>query len=119
MPENYINIAGEKGSINISEDVIAVIASAALVEVDGVAGHAGAAGGEKYEYLGKRPGSKGVRARFADGGIVVDIVVMVRYGCGIAKVASEAQKAVISAVESMTGIVPTVNVSVSGVAFAR
>ena len=118
MPENYINIAGEKGSINISEYFIAVIASAALAEVDGVAGHGGAAG-EKYEYLGKRPGSKGVRARFADGGIVVDIVVMVRYGCGIAKVASEAQKAVISAVESMTGVEPTVNVSVSGVAFAK
>ena len=116
MPENYINITGEKGSVNISEEVIAVIASSALAEVDGVAGYAG---GEKYEYLGKKPGSKGVRAYFADGGIVINIVMMVRYGCGIAKVASEAQKAVISAVESMTGIEPTVNVSVSGVAFAR
>lgn len=119
MPENYISISGTKGSVNISEDVIAVIAAAAIAEVDGVAGFSNTVGSEIYELLGKKPASKGIRASFEGGIITIDIIVMVRYGCGISKVASEAQSAVISAVESMTGLTPAVNIHVSGVAFDK
>lgn len=38
MPENYITCQDEKGSINISEDVVAAMVRAAITEVDGVAG---------------------------------------------------------------------------------
>ena len=37
MPENYITCQDEKGSINISEDVVAAMVRAAITEVDGVA----------------------------------------------------------------------------------
>ena len=40
MPENYITCQDEKGSINISEDVVAAMVRAAITEVDGVAGEA-------------------------------------------------------------------------------
>ena len=44
---------------------------------------------------------------------------MVKYGYGVAKVASEVQRSVISSLESMTGLTPVVNVSVTGIAFAK
>ena len=119
MPENYIDIRSEKGSVNISEEVIASIASAAIAEVEGVTGFANTVGTEIYELLGKKPANKGVRVAFEDGVVVIDIVVMIRYGCGIAKVASRAQSAVISEVESMTGLTPRVNIHVTGVAFDK
>ena len=36
MPENYITCQDEKGSINISEDVVAAMVRAAITEVDAV-----------------------------------------------------------------------------------
>ena len=114
MPENYISIIGEKGSVNISDNVISVIARAAVAEVDGIAGFASSG-----EYHGKKSAARGVHASFSDDGITVDIGVMVRYGWSISRVASEAQSAVASAVSSMTGINPSVNIHVSGVALDK
>ena len=119
MPENYVSIPTKKGSVNISEDVIAAISSAAISEVEGIAGFANTMGAEIYELLGKKPASKGIKVSFDDGAINIDIIAMVRYGMGISRVASAAQSAVMSAVESMTGVVPTVNIHVSGVAFDK
>ena len=119
MSENYICINSEHGSVSISEEVMTVMATAAIAEVEGIAGFANHAGSELYEFLGKRPGSKGVKAHYEDGSIAIDITVMIRYGYSVAKVAGAAQCAVISAVEAMTGMIPTVNVHVSGVAFDK
>lgn len=114
MPENYINISCEKGSVHISEEVIAVITAAAISEVEGVAGIAGA-----NEFVGKKNVSRGVKVYFGEDEITIDTHIMVRYGSGIAGVAGKVQDSVISAVESMTGIKPTVNVHVTGVTFDK
>jgi len=119
MPDNYISIPDENGSINISEDVIAVICSEAIAEVDGVASQASTVGGELQELFGKKHISKGVKVSFENGEIILDTLVMVRYGVGISALAAKVQDAVITAVESMTGIRPRVNVHVSGVAFDK
>lgn len=117
MPENYISIIGEKGSVNISDNVIAVIARAAVTETDGIAGFSNGGGSGAHD--GKKSQSRGVRASFSDDGITVDAAVMVCYGRNIARVASEAQNAVASAVSSMTGINPIVNIHVCGVALDK
>ena len=52
MPENYITCQDEKGSINITEDVVAAMVRAAITEVDGVAGVATSTGTELAELLG-------------------------------------------------------------------
>ena len=47
MPENYITCQDEKGSINISEEVVMSMVRAAITEVDGVAeGGQGVFGGK-------------------------------------------------------------------------
>ena len=114
MPENYITCQDEKGSINISEDVVAAMVRAAITEVDGVAGT------ELAELLGIKSAAKGIKVQIVDGTMTVDTIITVRYGCSVVAVARAVQESVTSAVESMTGIgKPIVNVHVSGVAFDK
>ena len=119
MPDNYLNISSEKGTVHISEQVIAVITAAAIAEVEGAAGFSYTSGGELYELRGKKPHSKGIQVTLSENTAVLDITIMVKYGFGVAKVAAEIQKTVATALESMTGISPTVNVNVSGIAFKK
>lgn len=116
---DYISCQDENGSINISDDVVTVVVTAAVREVDGVAGLANAAGGELAELFGKKSTGKGVKVQFEDGKIVVDTLILVRYGYAIAAVAKKVQASVTSALESMIGYTPVVNVHVSGVAFDK
>lgn len=119
MPETYITIPDEKGSINISEDVIAVIAANAVTEVDGIAAFSNISGADLGELIGKRAATKGVRVNFEDGKTLIDITAMVRYGSNITAVGEKVQKAVANSVESMTGLKPAVNVHISGIAFEK
>ena len=120
MGENYITCQGEKGSINISEDVLYSMVRAAVSEIDGVAALSNNAGAELAELLGIRNAGKGVKVQLQDGKISVDIIIMVRYGENVVGVAQQVQEAVTAAVESMAGKgTPVVNVHVSCVAFDK
>ena len=121
MGENYITCQGEKGSINISEDVLYSMVRAAVSEIDGVAALSNNAGAELAELLGIRNAGKGVKVQIQDGKISVEIIIMVRYGENVVGVAQQVQEAVtLTTVESMAGMgTPVVNVHVSGVAFDK
>lgn len=119
MPENYITCQDEKGSINISEDVVAAMVRAAITEVDGVAGIATSAGTELAELLGTKSARQGTRCdrRRHDDGRHDHHGALWLQRCGRCQSGAES---VTSAVESMTGIgKPIVNVHVSGVAFDK
>lgn len=115
----YISCQDENGSINISDDVVIVVVTAAVREVDGVADLASAAGSELAELFGKKAAGKGVKVQFEDGKIIIDTLILVRYGYGISAVAKNVQASVTGALESMLGHTPVVNVHVSGVAFDK
>lgn len=119
MTDNYITTATEKGNICISEDVIATIVGAAITEIDGVDGLAYTVGDDIMEFIGKRNLAKGVKVSFEDDKITVDILLMVDFGCVVTGVAQNVQSSVANALESMTGLSPTVNVHVSGVSFPK
>ena len=51
------------GTVNIADEVIAVIAGMAAVEVEGVAGMVGKLQGELVELLGMRNLGKGIKVR--------------------------------------------------------
>jgi len=116
MPDTYITMQTEKGSIHISEDVLAAIAASSLSEVEGIAGLSGAAG---VELKGKRAGAKGIRVSFEDETVTIEIGVLMHQGANITAVAAKAQSAVVAAVESTTGLRCAVNVHVAGVAFDK
>jgi uncharacterized alkaline shock family protein YloU len=120
MAENYITCQDDKGSINISEDVVVSIVRAAIGEIDGIAALTQPAGAELAELLGIKSASKGLKVQFVSGVIIIDAVIMVKYGFNLVSVAQQVQEAVTAAIESMTGIgTPQVNVHVSGVAFEK
>lgn len=119
MADNtYISKKMEQGTLNISDDVIAGIVRPAVLEVEGVADLAAAAGSSIAEYIGITTNSRGIKVAFKDDCIIVDVIVMVRFGSNIVDVARLAQEAVVSAVQTTTGIDDvSVNVHVAGVAF--
>ncbi len=119
MPDNYYTITDEKGSIHISEDVIAAITGNALSEMEGIAAFSNTAGGELSELIGLKSASKGIRVSFEDGAITIDVTVMLRYGESINGICRKAQDAVSVAVDSITGVKPVVNIRVAGISFEK
>ena len=106
----------ENGNVNISDEVISVIASLAASEVKGVFGMAGGIQGGIAELLGKKNLSKGVKLTAVENDVTVDLSIIVEYGVKIPDVAWELQKKVKNEVEAMTGLnVVGVNISVDGV----
>ena len=57
----YVSRSDELGNIHISEEVLAVIAAAAALEVEGVGGLAANLGTDLAELLGKKNLSRGIR----------------------------------------------------------
>ena len=123
MGENkeYAICGEEKGSINISEEVLASIAASAALEVEGVASLSGSISKEIAELLGgKKNLAKGVKITSENNELTVEIFALVRLGYAVHEVASKVQDAVASAVESMTGFtVKNVNVNICGIAMDR
>lgn len=114
--KEYVVCPDEKGSINISEDVVAAIAVSAALEVEGVGELAQSAGAHR----GKKNAVRGVKLTIGGGSVIVDLQILVKYGQPIPQVAQNVQEAVANAVESMTELkVAQVNVRISGVTFGE
>ena len=104
------------GSISYAEDVIATIAGVAAIEIQGVVGMSGGISGGITELLGKKNLTKGIKVDIANDEAVIDINIVVEYGCEIHNVADKIQENVRKSVETMTGLrVVKVNVNVQGV----
>ena len=117
MEENELNQEVEQkqeNGIEISPDVIAVIAGVAVSEVQGVSSMSGGfAGGISEVLSGKKNLAKGIKVEKTEDVAKIDIV---EYGTRIPDIAFEIQNRVKKAVESMTGYkVEEVNVHVQGV----
>ncbi|HBI26902.1 MAG TPA: Asp23/Gls24 family envelope stress response protein [Peptococcaceae bacterium] len=106
------------GAVRIADEVVAVIAGLAAMEVEGLAGMSGGLTGGFAEMLGRKNLSKGVEVEVGEKETAVNIFVIVEYGSKIPEVALGVQQNVKNAIESMTGLkVVDVNVHVQGVSF--
>lgn len=103
--------------VEISEDVVAVIAGVAVSDVQGVAGMAkGFAGGITEALSGKKNLAKGIKVEVAGKETKIDVNIIVEYGSRIPDVAFEIQSRIKKSVKEMTGLdVVAVNVHVQGV----
>ena len=118
--KGYIKNSDEKGSINISEEVVAIIAASAAVDVDGVYGLFFSHGKELTNMLGKKGLSKGVKLFIEEDDVVIDVFVIAEIGYSVNEVGSEIQRAVASAVEAAVGVsVSAVNVHICGVSLKK
>ena len=110
-------IKTENEGIQISNDVVAVIAGVAVSEVQGVSGMSGGFAGGNTEVLsGKINLAKGIKVEINEETAKIDVNIIVEYGSRIPDVAFEIQNRVKKSVENMTGLkVEEVNVHVQGV----
>ena len=114
---NYtMELEDNLGQIVVEDEVVAVIAGLAAMEVEGVASMAGNATKDIISKLGKKTLSKGVSVDILEGVATVAITLNLKYGYIIMDISGRVQEKVKVAVENMTGLtVADVNVRVAGI----
>ncbi|MDR0326369.1 MAG: Asp23/Gls24 family envelope stress response protein [Oscillospiraceae bacterium] len=125
MPEQKDSIIRleEQGTIRISEDVVAAIASQAASEVEGVTLMT-AAGSGVSDLIGKKQSQKGrgkgIKIHIEEQRVHVDVFLLTAYGKSIPALAQKVQDRVAASLQNMTGLtIGNVNVHVGGVLFAK
>ena len=105
--EKAVILQDEKnmGVVQIADDVVAMIASLAATEVEGVSAMVGNITNELMSRVGVK-----------DGRVVVDLAVTMEYGYNIPATCQKVQGKVKAAIENMTGLDCTdVNIRIAGV----
>ncbi|WP_114570048.1 Asp23/Gls24 family envelope stress response protein [Exiguobacterium flavidum] len=103
------NLNNEDGAVNVSQQVIEVIAGAAVKETAGIAFT------QDDSKLQEKHMVKLVKVENTDGEITVNLSVYVKYGESIVKAASKVQERIVQDMENMLSFQPkAVNVRVVG-----
>lgn len=92
------------GSVRIADDVVAMIASIAATEVEGVSALAGNITNELMGRVGMKKLSRGVKVEIRGGVVKVDLAVSIQFGYNIPEVSQKLQNKVKTAIENMTGL---------------
>lgn len=104
------------GEVKIADEVVAIIAGLAAMEVDGVASMAGNTTREIIGKLGMKTLSKGVKVDVLEGIVTVCMNLNLKYGYSIREISGKVQEKVKTAIENMTGLtVADVNIRIAGV----
>ncbi len=104
------------GVVQIADDVVAMIASLATTEVEGVNAMAGNITNELMSKVGVKKLTKGVRVDVVENNVTVDLAVTMVYGYNIPATCQQVQNKVKSAIENMTGLNCTdVNIRIAGI----
>ena len=104
------------GKVGITEDVLAIMAGIAAMDVEGVASINSNATRQLIAKIGIKSIAHGVHLREKDGIVHVKMNLNLRYGCNATDVCSKVQERVKGAIENMTGLaVKAVDVSIAGV----
>ena len=104
------------GEVKIADEVVAIIAGLAAMEVDGVASLSGNATRELISKLGMKSLSKGVKVDVLEGIVTVSLKLNLKYGYNVMDICQKVQEKVKAAIENMTGLtVADVNIRIAGV----
>lgn len=104
------------GTVKIADDVVAMIASLATTEIEGVSAMAGNITNELMSKVGMKNLTKGVRVEVLEGNVKVDLAVTMEYGYNIPATCQKVQQKVKAAIENMTGLqCNDVNIRIAGV----
>jgi len=104
------------GAVRIHKNVIASIASLAVLEIEGVRRVGGDIKSGLLEMIGKKAASA-IKVEFTKNEeIQVDIPLVIKYGYNIPEIASRAQESVRSALEKMTSLsIKDININVQSI----
>lgn len=105
------------GSLKISQEVIATIASVAALEIEGVDMLVEPAN-QMSRLFSRSMGKKAVRISLSDDFVEIDLSINLKFGAKITEVCTAIQNNVKENVQTMTGMaVSKVNVMVAGIIF--
>ena len=108
------------GSVQIADDVVAMIAYLAATEVDGVSAMAGNITNGLMSRVGVKNLTKGVKVDVHADKVKVDLTVTLEYGYNIPATSQMLQSKVKSAIENMTGLTCSdVNIRIAGVTIRK
>lgn len=104
------------GTVQIADDVVAMIASLAATEVDGVSAMAGNITNELMSKVGMKNLTKGVKVEVQGKNVTVDLAVTMEYDYNIPTTCQAVQQKVKNAIEYVTGLTCSdVNIRIAGV----
>ncbi|MDO4489551.1 MAG: Asp23/Gls24 family envelope stress response protein [Lachnospiraceae bacterium] len=92
------------GTVQIADEVVAIIAGLAATEVEGVDSMVGNITNELVAKLGMKNLAKGVKVEVKDNVVQVRIVLNIKYGYNIPDTSKAVQERVKGAIENMTGL---------------
>lgn len=116
--ENNMNDKNDDGlgEMNIADEVYAITAGNATLDVDGVSAMSGGLAGGIAKILGRKNITKGVKIEETEEALTVDLNLIVKYKVKIPEVTRQVQLKVKEALETITGAdVQAVNVNVLGI----
>ncbi|MFB5662001.1 Asp23/Gls24 family envelope stress response protein [Alteribacillus sp. HJP-4] len=122
MSENQLTELEEEknelGKIEISPEVIEVIAGLAATEVEGVFSLRGNFAAGVVERLGRKNHGKGVKTDLGEDGVNISISLIMNYGVSVPEVAKNVQTNIQQALQTMTSVkIGDINVHVLGIHF--
>lgn len=104
------------GTVKIADDVVAMIAGLAAMEIDGISAMSGNITNELMSKVGVKNLAKGVKVEVFGKRVKVDISLIVDYGYNIPVISQKVQMKVQAAIQNMTGLeVTDVNIRIAGV----
>ena len=123
METNNITLRADDnnvGSVQIADDVVAMIAALAASEVEGVSSVVGDITNEVMSKVAVKKLTKGVRVDLLDSNVTIDLSIMIGFGYPIPETSRQVQEMVKNSVETMTGLtVEDVNIRVASVNMAK
>ncbi len=110
-------LTNELGVVNISEEVISIMAGLTAMECYGLVGMASQSFQDGIsELVGTKNLSKGIEINIAEEGVELDLYIVVEYGVKISEVANNVMERVKYTLEEKAGVkVKKVNINVQGV----
>ena len=121
VQKNYtVTSSDEKGQVQISNEVVTIIAGLAATEVKGVASMVGNITNELVSKLGMKKLSKGIKVSVENGEVAVEVAINIDYGYSVPKTSRMVQEKVKASIENMTGLtVSDVNVTIASVCMEK
>lgn len=119
MDTNEIKLSSGKdgkGMVAIADDVVAMIASLAASEVEGVSSPVGNITNELMSKVGMKKLTRGAKVNVLDNVVTVDLSLVLDAGRRIPETCRIVQEKVKNAIETMTGLsVADVNIRISAI----
>lgn len=114
--EKKVSKVADIGTVRIADDVVAMIAAFAALDVEGVACMPGDVTRQMISKGGMKKLGRSVKVEVTREGVKADLSIIVEYGYNIPTTSSRVQKRVKNAIEEMTGLaVIDVNIHISGI----